>query len=316
MSRNDTIRDLIVIALNSKESATPRSQQSREGILGPSDIGFCRQKAALVVRQVAPSDSVPKWSAAVGTAMHTYIEAALKDSHPEWLVGSQDHVETTATLPSGAVISGHPDVVVQASNAVLDIKTVDGFEWTRRNGPSLSHIYQRHLYALGLIQAEMFDSNRPVIVGNIYFDRSGKEQTPLVFTEEFDPALTGEIDQWVQDVIYAVKHNEDAARDVAAPVCERICEFFTICRGSLEVHDGQEIIRDETLLSAVDMYLAGRELESQGKQMKKEAGERLSNVTGMTATHQVRWVHVGPTSIAQTERAAHDRLDIRRRRKS
>lgn len=316
MSRDETIRDLVVAALDSKESATPRSQQSREGILGPSDIGFCRQKAALVVRQVAPSDNVPRWSAAVGTAMHTYIEAALKEAHPDWLVGSQDAVKTTATLPSGAVISGHPDVVVQASNAVLDIKTVDGFEWTKRNGPSLSHIYQRHLYALGLIQSGMFDSTKPVIVGNLYFDRSGKEQTPLVFTQEFDTALTSEIDQWVQDVIYAVKHNEDAARDVAAPVCERICEFFTVCRGSLEVHDGQEIIRDETLLSAVDMYLAGRELESQGAKMKREASQHLSNVTGMTATHQVRWVHVGPTTIAQTERAAHDRLDIRRRRKS
>lgn len=315
MSRNEKLKDLIVAALDSKESATPRSQQSRAGVLGPSDIGFCRQKTALVVRQVAPTDSVPKWSAAVGTAMHTYIEAALKEAHSDWLVGSIDKIETTTLLPSGAEIKGHPDVVVPASNAVLDIKTVDGFEWIKRNGPSQSHIYQRHLYAMGLVQMGLLSPDN-LLVGNVYFDRSGKESEPIVLVEQYDPALTSEIDQWVQDVIYAVKHNEDAARDVAAPVCERICEFFTVCRGSLEVHDGQEIIRDDTLLSAIDMYLAGRDMESQGKQMKKEASERLSNVTGMTSTHQVRWVHVGPTTISQTERAAHERLDIRRRRRA
>lgn len=315
MSRSDKLRDLIVGALESKETATPRSQQSREGILGPSDIGFCRQKAALVVRQVTPTDSVPRWSAAVGTAMHTYIEAALKEAHPDWLVGSIDNIETTSLLPSGSQIKGHPDVIVPSANAVLDIKTVDGFEWIKRNGPSQSHIYQRHLYALGLVQMGLLSPDN-LLVGNVYFDRSGKESEPIVLVEEFDPAITSEIDQWVQDVIYAVKHDEDAARDVAAPVCERICEFFTVCRGALEVHDGQEIIRDETLLSAIDMYVAGRDMENQGKQMKKEASERLSNVTGMTTTHQVRWVHVGPTTISQTERAAHDRLDIRRRRRA
>lgn len=314
MSRDETIQALVIDALSNYEAQAPRSKQARDGILGPSDIGFCRQKATLVVKQTPPSDNPPKWSAAVGTAMHNYIEAAMKKAHPDWLLGSIDHIATQATLPSGAVISGHPDVVVPSSNAVLDIKTVNGFEWTRRNGPSQSHKYQRHLYALGLIENGILDSSKPVIVGNIYFDRSGKEPDPLVFTEEMDNELTSEIDQWVEDVIYAVRHDQDAARDVAAAVCEQICEFFTVCRGALEVHEGQEVIRDEYLLSAIDMYVQGRDMENQGKQMKKEASERLSNVNGITSSHQVRWVHVGPAVMKETERAAHDRLDIRRRR--
>lgn len=314
MSRDETIQALVIDALSNYEAQAPRSKQARDGILGPSDIGFCRQKATLVVKQTPPSDNPPKWSAAVGTAMHNYIEAAMKKTHPDWLLGSIDHIATQATLPSGAVISGHPDVVVPSSNAVLDIKTVNGFEWTRRNGPSQSHKYQRHLYALGLIENGILDSSKPVIVGNIYFDRSGKEPDPLVFTEEMDNTLTSEIDQWIEDVIYAVKHDQDAARDVAAAVCEQICEFFTVCRGALEVHEGQEVIRDEYLLSAIDMYVQGRDMENQGKQMKKEASERLSNVNGVTSSHQVRWVHVGPAVMKEYERAGHDRLDIRRRR--
>lgn len=314
--RNSAIQKLVLEALEEFDAGSARTKQSRDGILGPSDIGFCRQKATLVVKQTQPTDNPPKWSAAVGTAMHNYIEAALKQAHPDWLLGSIDHVSVTATLPSGAVISGHPDIVVPSSNAVLDIKTVDGFEWTRRNGPSTSHKYQRHLYALGLIESGVLDLSKPVIVGNIYFDRSGKQKDPLVFTEQMDDRLTYEIDEWVGDVIYAVRHDQDAARDVAAAVCEQICEFFTVCRGALEVHDGQEIIRDETLLSAIDMYLSGRDMENTGKQMKKEAQERLSNVNGVTTTHQIRWVHVGPSMMKEYERAAHDRLDIRKRRNS
>jgi hypothetical protein len=243
--------------------------------------------------------------------MHDYIEAAIKTTQPSWLFGSIDHVKVTATLPSGAKISGHPDIVAVSSNAVLDIKTVNGFEWTRRNGPSISHKYQRHLYALGLIESGILTPDKPVIVGNIYFDRSGKEPTPLVFTEEMDDSLTFEIDQWVSDVIYAVENNEDAARDVAPAICEQICEFFTVCRGGLDIHEGQEVIRDSELLAAIDMYLDGKSKEVQGKQMKKEAGERLSNINGITATHQVRWVHVN-----QADGGGHDRLDIRERRTS
>jgi len=315
MSLNEEIQRSVIDALAAQENRTPRTMQSREGILGPADIGFCRQKATLVSKQTEPTDDPPKWSAAVGTAMYTYIEAALK-KNLGWLVGSIDQIRTTAELPSGAKISGHPDIVVPESNMVLDIKTVNGFQWIKRNGPSMSHKYQRHLYAMGCVQSGLFDPEKPVWVGNVYFDRSGKEGTPIVFIEEMDNSLTAEIDQWVEDVIYAVKNNQDASRDVAAAVCEQICEFFTICRGGLEVNDGQELIQDEYLLSTIEMYVAGRDMENEGKQMKKEASEKLSNVNGITQTHQIRWVHVGASSMKAYERSGHDRLDVRKRRTS
>ena len=48
-------------------------------------------------------------------------------------------------------------------------------DWVRRNGTSDSHKYQRHLYALGAMQAGILDSGQTIWVGNLYFDRSGKE---------------------------------------------------------------------------------------------------------------------------------------------
>ena len=307
---NDLLQEL-QDALETNEAASPRTMQSREGILGPSDIGFCRQKAVLVTRQTKPTDEVSHWAAIVGTAIHNQVEAAFKKSHPGWLLGSIDKVKVSATLPSGAVISGHPDIVIPERNMVLDIKTVDGFEWTLRNGPSASHKYQRHLYALGLIEAGILDGSKPVLVGNVYYDRSGKKKTPLLYVDEIDHDLTPIIDSWVGDVIYAVKNGEDSARDVAAAVCQQICEFFTVCRGSLPTSDIPEIITDEYLLSAIDMYVDGRNMEKKGSDMKKEASTILSDVNGSSGRHQVRWVKVNPSFIQGYERAASSRLDVR-----
>jgi len=301
-------------ALTSYMDNSSRSVQASEGRLGPSDIGFCRQKAALMVKGVEQTDAPPKWAAAVGTAIHNYVEAAIKEMFPDWLVGSIDQVRVTATLPSGAEISGHPDIVIPDKNTVLDIKTVDGFQWVKREGTSQQHKYQRHLYAMGCLAAGMFDKTKPVYVGNVYFDRSGKQAQPLVIVEELDPMLTDEIDSWVGDVIYAVKNNEDASRDIPAAVCERICSHFTACRGSLETYEGGELIMDSELLTAVDMYTEARNMEKTAKQMKDEASARLAGVNGSTGQWQVRWVEVQPSRVESFEKNGYSRLDIRKAR--
>lgn len=313
--RAEKIKELITASLSEYMDRSPRSVQSAEGILGPSDIGFCRQKAALMVREIPQTDNPPKWAAAVGTALHNYIEAAVKKAHPDWLCGSIDNIRVTATLPSGASISGHPDIVVESANAVLDIKTVDGFEWIKRSGTSQQHKYQRHLYALGLIESGILDSSKTVLVGNIYFDRSGKEPEPMVLVEEMDATLTAEIDSWIQDVIYAVKNNEDASRDVPAAVCERICSHFTACRGELGVENDSILIEDIELVSAVNMYVDAREMSKQAEQMKKEAQSRLFGVNGSTGEYQVRWVEVAPTKVESFEKTGYSRMDIRKVRK-
>lgn len=314
--RNEKIKDLFSTALRNYMDGSARSIQSADGILGPSDIGFCRQKANLMIKGVPQTDAVPKWSAAVGTSVHNYVEAALKESYPDWLLGSIDHIEVTATLPSGAEIKGHPDVVVQASNAVLDIKTVDGFQWIKREGTSQQHKYQRHLYAMGLIQAGLLDDSKPVLVGNVYFDRSGKEPEPYVVVEEMDPTLTDEIDSWVTDVIYAVRNNEDASRDIPAAVCEKICTHFTACRGSLEVHEGGELIEDKETVAAINMYVEGRDLSKQADQIKREAQSRLVGINGTDGRYQVRWVEVSPSVVQSFEKDGYMRLDIRKVRKT
>jgi hypothetical protein len=149
----------------------------------------------------------------------------------------------------------------------------------------------------------------------MYIDRSGKEPEPFFIIERFDESLTDEIDQWIQDVIYAVKNGEDASRDIPAAVCEKICPFFTACRGALEVHEGGEFIDNPELVTAIDMYVEARELEKRAKQMKDEASFILGGVNGTTGTWQVRWVEVAPTMVEAFEKRGYRRLDIRKTRK-
>lgn len=297
-------------AIHDYSYADPRSKQSRDGILGPSDLGFCRQKAVLTTREVQQTDKTNEAAARIGTAIHRYVAQAFAQANQGWIADSE---KVTATFPSGVAISGTPDLICPGENAIIDVKTVDGFEWVKRQGTSLNHKYQRHAYALGAMQAGLLDGSRTVYVGNMYIDRSGKEPEPFFIIEEFDPSLTGEVDSWIGDVIYAVKNGEDASRDIPAAVCEKICPFFTACRGGLPVDEGS-LIDSPELVAAVDMYVDARDLEKRAKQMKDEASTVLAGTNGSTGTWQVRWVEIPPTVVERFEKRGYTRLDIRKAR--
>jgi hypothetical protein len=303
---------LIAAAIRSYSDSSDRSVQSDNGILGPSDIGFCRQKAVLMTRGVAATDSTPIMPAAIGTAIHNYTEAAIKEMFPTWLVGSLDKIRVTAVLPSGAEISGHPDIIIPEDNVLLDLKTKDGLAWAKREGASQSNKYQRHLYVLGAINSGLLDKTRPIYVGNAFLDRSGKEELIITDVAEYDPTLTDEIDGWVTDVIYAVKNKEDASRDLPSAVCEKICSHFTACRGGMQMNDGGEQIENPELVAAITMYVEGRDMEKTAAQMKKEASAMLHGVNGATKSWQVRWVDIQPSTVESFEKQGYSRLDIRK----
>ena len=304
---------LIEQAIRTGMETSPRTQQSRAGLIGPSDIGFCRNKAALVVKEVQPTDETDPWAAAVGIALHNYVEDNLNKADFGWLVEKK---KVTATLPrSGAQISGTPDIIDPERNAILDLKSVDGLKKIEYYGTTKAHQYQRHLYAMGAVDAGLLDGSRQVYVGNAYVDVSrGQGQKVLVKLQPFDDSLTDEIDSWVEDVIYAVKQGEDAERDLPAAVCEKICEFYTVCRGGLPSQES-EPFTDPEVVNSIDLYVKGRDLEKEGKQMKKEAAAILTGLNGSDGTWQVRTVVVGEQDVPGFHRNASVRLDVRRARK-
>ena len=307
----ETLGTMIGQAIRAGIDGRDRSLQKDSGILGPSDIGFCRQKAALVTRQIPASDARKVWAAGVGTAIHSFVEDILQVTFPTWLIEKQ---KVTARLINGVEISGTPDILIPEWNMVIDLKTVDGYAWVKRAGVSQNHTYQRFLYALGACQEGILDKDEPLHVVNVYLDRSGTEQDPYVAMDLIDWGLENEIAAWVDDVIYAVQHKEDAQRDIAAPVCEKICEFFTVCRGSLPSSD-DELIDDPELTRAVEMYVEGRTMENTGKQMKREASGILRGISGSTGEWQVRWTSVAPVTVDTFERDGYDKIDVRKVRK-
>ena len=311
-----TIAAMIDMAVKAGIEHEPRTQQSRAGLIGPSDIGFCRQTAALTVKEIAPTDSSSPWAAVVGVAMHKHLAGFLQNAFGDsWIV---EEAKVTATLPrTQAQISGTPDYVVPEFNLILDAKTVDGLKKVQTYGPSQGHRYQRHLYAMGALDAGLLNPDEQVFVGNVYIDVGrGNPDDPKVWVtiEPMDDALTDEIDSWVEDVIYAVKQGEDASRDIAAPVCERFCEFFTVCRGSLPTSES-EPFTDPEIVHAVDMYVQGRDMSKEGEQMKKEASAILKGLNGSTGEWQIRTVTVNEQDVPGYRRAASTRLDVRRVRK-
>jgi hypothetical protein len=300
---------IIATAMKAKSDTTPRTLQSRAGLIGPSDLGFCRNKAALMGRGIGQTDSKSTAPADIGTAIHHWVEDALRTAFPTWLIEER----FSATFPCGAEVAGSADLAITEWNALLDIKTVDGFEKIKRFGPSLNHKMQRHTYALGAIQAGRLDDSQTVYVGNVYIDRSGVEPLPYVIYEEFDHAFTDEIDAWITDVIYAIQHDEAASQDIAAPICEKICEYYTACRGGLPIAE-PTLITDEETKNNIRLYIEGREMEKTGKKMKDEARVALADINGSDGEWTVRWTQKAGYDYAAGYRAPSQSIDIVRSR--
>jgi hypothetical protein len=314
MSNITDLGPVLAASIKAYGESSDRSAQSAAGIMGPSDLGFCRQKAVLMTRGTEQSDSTSIAAAQIGTAIHAYVGDALRVMFPKWIV---DTKRVTATFPSGAEVSGTPDIIAPDWNALIDVKTVDGFEWVKRNGTSQNHKYQRATYALGAIQEGLLDGTKPVYVGNLYIDRSGKEPEPYFVVEEFDWTLIDEIDQWIADVQYAVMNKEDGMRDIPAPICEKICSYFTVCRGGmLPVNEGQDVIDDPLLVDAVEMYLEARDAEKDAAARKRAATNILQDVNGIANTghglFQIRTTWVNPTMVDAFEKKGYTRVDVRK----
>lgn len=307
MNDKPTIGQVLQDKVEAYARALPRSQQSDAGQLGISDVGGCREYARLRSIGATPTERRTLWAANVGTAIHAMIDLAIEAAYGDDVITK---MEVKATYPNGAVLPGHPDLVFPAWNVVVDLKTVDGLHTIRKSGPTNRQWMQVMAYGTALIEDGTFDPEKPVRCVLLYVDRSAREDEFLSFERTIDPLVMHEAAEWIDDVVYAVRHDEGASKDRPRDWCERFCDFFTACRGD-DIPPEGGLIEDPEALTAIDLYLEGHEMERRGKAMKNEAKAHLDGVTGSTGKAIVRWTMVAPSEVPGYTRDGYTRLDIK-----
>lgn len=273
----DTYAAMIAFDINAHDSLKPRALLTDEGHLGMSSLR-CREQARRVLLQIPPSDSPPKWAAIVGTAIDEQFEQALREAHPDWLF----KVTVRAKLPSGFEIEGTCDWADPAEPSVTDLKSKAGLALARKHwNLEAAYRMQRHLLYLGLIQQHGFPEDG--IVRNVVVDRSGKDGHPFVWAEPFSMDVVREAEQFLEDVAYAIRNKEEAAKDVAGAACV-YCPWFNACRGG-GVEAGP--ITTPALAELVDLYGDADAEAKTANAVRDELREAVLGVNGHTARYTI-----------------------------
>lgn len=299
------------LAMRNYDDQRDRSRQTADFRLGVSDIGKCRQYAALLTKQTPFSDAPDRGSAMLGTFIHEGIEHVMAEADPDLLIGPTLEI----TLPNGVELTGHADRVDRVENSVTDDKTVAALGDVRRNGPTDQQQWQVLFYALGCIQAGILDESKPLILRICWWDRTGREDTPHVWQTLYDPKMLEPAMDWLHDVMYAVEHDEDASRDKSVDWCASSCAYYSTCRVA-DLPEVDSLITDPLVVRAVDSYEAGKDMMKEGESLKDAGKEIFDGINGMVRlsdgrTFRLRWITVAGKTVKEHERAPYRRLDLR-----
>jgi hypothetical protein len=325
---SDELSELVYEALQAKSNNSPRSLLSKDFRLGISDLGHCQEYTRRVVVQEPQTDARDVLQAFLGTAIGDHVEDAVAAAWP----AAHRGLEVTAALVGDTgeySVTGHPDLVVDGGG-VIDIKTKDGLELVQRTGPTRQQLFQRHVYMKGLLDAGWFADIAPedLWTANVWVDRSGATKRVVSHIDRYDPAIVRHAAEWLDEVIYAVVHRQEAMKEQPIEFCERYCEYFSSCRGATDREIGGWIT-DPEIREAVALYAEGAELERQGKRKRDEAksvllvpgGDGAVHLNGLTEQGLARAVWVNPVQMRPFERKGYwkfviDKAPGRRPRKS
>jgi len=300
----------IYAALMQHSHGSDRSQQARGFRFGVSDIGWCQEKSRRMLDHQMPEDT-DALAAFIGTAVGDHAEDAIV-AHlwPHAIKQAEVTLRVRGDVKALYELPGHPDLIVP-DWGVWDGKTDYGLSTVEREGPSFSHRFQRHGYALAAHEAGFFGSLplEEVMVGNFYIDRTASDKYIHVDTEPFDPDVIGEGVRWLDEVVYAYTNGEEAMKEPPREVCRATCGFFRICREhETDVHG---LITDPFLIGHVEAYLEGQTMEKQGKRLKDQAKAHLEGISGSTGTHSLRWTWVNPGEVKGFTRKGYYKIELK-----
>lgn len=292
-----TLADDILEALKKVERARPRSTQM---VLGPSDLGSCREYVRNVLAGSPRQDDGDEWPAAavVGTLMGDHMERSVAQ-----YMGARVQVPITTLLPNGLTVTGTADMIFEDRNCLADCKTKDGFAEVTRYGPSLENLLQVSVYTLGCVQNGFLEEGATAHL--IYLDRSGNEQTlreKVLSWEEITNYIDVLVDR-LDSVLEAQEHIDQgevewarSLRDKTPPFCfspKVMCPFRNLCwEGSEWVPDNT--ITDVAVIEVVHRFVEARRDVADAAERKEFFRGELVGVTGITPDgYSVNWTGEG-----------------------
>jgi hypothetical protein len=299
------LQEQVSKALHARMAESDRSEWSASHKIGVSDIGHCREYLRRIIMAEPFSDEQDDYSAAfMGTAIGALAEEAMERAFP----GDRTQLSVTVNLQIGDYllqIPGHPDWV--HGDTLVDFKTKDGLGVVKRAGPTEQQWFQVALYAKALIDK----GELPVDcwLSLVFIDRSGREKEPVAFSRRFDQALVEEAMRWLEDVIYAIQHGEEASRDKPRDWCFSACPYATACRGTDT--DVEGVIDDPLVIEAKRVYLETAEILKAAEKDKKSALSVLKGRHGVIDGYVLRWVDIPATEIKPGYRAGYSRISLK-----
>lgn len=299
-------------AIQDSSRFSERGMQSAEFRLGVSDMGYCSERARRMLNRQEPDEDVDLLKAFLGTHIGDGVEEAVKFGWPNAIIQSEVSITLRGELNT-YTLPGHPDIILPEDGVLLDGKTSYGLGLPRRTGMvDQQKMFQRHLYGMAAFEDGMFGDIpfEDIKVGNVWIDRAGVEQSLHVKLEPLSVEVVEEAARWLDSVVYAWQHNEEAMKEPAREVCATTCGYFRTCREWQS--DATGLLEDPRILTAVEMYTEGHVLEKRGKAMKDQAKDALRGVRGTTREFTVRWTDVGAVSVKAGTRKAHQRLEVKK----
>jgi hypothetical protein len=274
------------VDLDTHDLLSQRTRHGDDGGIGASNFG-CREEMRRILTKAERTDAPDKHAAIIGSYIDAGVKTARKAANPRLVTDA----ELIVTMPNGYAFPVHPDEIDPDEPSVTDLKTKAGLEAIRRGLADEQYRFQRHIQYLAALQAGLVPEKG--IARNVFVDRSGRDSTIHVEQEPFSMQVIEEATEWLSDVLYAIKHNEEASKDRPRIFCQSWCPFYTSCReGEIDVED----ITDTRLAAMVDTLGETRLRAKTNAQLIEELlkGDRpLAGLTGRTRRFQItsKWVN-------------------------
>jgi len=165
--------------------ADKNSSRSQQVAIGPSELGdACDRRLGYRIAGIPFANDYDHWPAVVGTAVHTWLEAAVTDY--QRVHGLQRYLTERRVHPNDWVM-GHSDLYDSERKMIIDWKTVSSKNLAKfkAEGPPESYVIQVNLYGMGQINAG-FPVEKVCLVA---LPRAGWLSDMWVWVGDYDPTI-------------------------------------------------------------------------------------------------------------------------------